>query len=82
MQALYNLSQMSSPFALGVFWVGSHIYAWANLDCGPPTYVSLVAEITGAHHHTHLVIGWDGVSKAFLSSAGLELWSSPSLSPK
>jgi hypothetical protein len=38
-------------YALTIFRAGCHVYAWAGLDIDPPIYASLVAGMTGAHHH-------------------------------
>jgi hypothetical protein len=44
-------------FALGICWIGSHIYALASLDCNPPIYASCVFGMTGMHHHIQFIIG-------------------------
>jgi hypothetical protein len=37
-QVLYHLSHSTSPFALVIFWIGSHVYTQAGLDLDPPNY--------------------------------------------
>jgi hypothetical protein len=56
-------------FALGIFYIGSHIYARAILDCSPPIYASHIARMTGMCH-----IGWGGVLQTLFS---ILLWHVP-----
>jgi hypothetical protein len=42
-------------FALLIFGVRTHIFAWISLDGDSPVYASLVAEKTGTCHHVWLL---------------------------
>jgi hypothetical protein len=52
-------------FALVIFEIGSYILAWASLERCPPIYASHVVGTTGMHYLAQIVIGWDGVLRAF-----------------
>jgi hypothetical protein len=72
LRALHFLGRCSTTwamhpalFVLGIFQIGSCIYAWASLDCDPPTYPSHVAGMTGAHNHAQVCICRDGLSWTF-----------------
>jgi hypothetical protein len=53
---LYHLSHTPSPFCCGYFFeMGSCIYALANLNCDPPTYVSCTGGVAGTPHHAYLL---------------------------
>jgi hypothetical protein len=43
-------------FALAIFGIGPHIFAWVGPDHDPLTYAFHIADMTGAHHHTQLLI--------------------------
>jgi hypothetical protein len=53
-QALFHLSHISSPFVLGIFQIGSQIYAQAGLYRHLPIYSSSVTGMTGMHHNAQL----------------------------
>jgi hypothetical protein len=38
-----------------LFSIGSHVVAWAGLDCSPPTYASHITRNTGDSYYTQLV---------------------------
>jgi hypothetical protein len=42
-------------FALSIFQIGFHVYAWVGLDCNPPLYASRLARMTDMHHHAQLI---------------------------
>jgi hypothetical protein len=50
-QALYNLSNTPSLFALVIFQIGPHVYAQAVLDCYLPIHASPVTEMTDTYRY-------------------------------
>jgi hypothetical protein len=64
LRALSSLGRCSAtlePLPLAfVLWGfgerGSHFTPWTTLDLHPPIYTSRVAEMTGIHYHTQLLI--------------------------
>jgi hypothetical protein len=69
-QALYHVSHTPALFALGIFQIGSPIYAQAGLDRDSPTSASCVAGVTGTCHHAQV---------SLIAHAALEPQSSQSL---
>jgi hypothetical protein len=53
-QALYHLSNSSSPFHFNLFLRWGLLPRLAS-HCDPPTYTSCVARITDVYHHTCLL---------------------------
>jgi hypothetical protein len=41
-----------------IFQIQSCVFAWNNLDHGPPIYVSLLAGMAGRYHHIFGLSGW------------------------
>jgi hypothetical protein len=39
-----------APFALGIFQIGAHVYAQADLNGDSPIYASCIAGVTGTNH--------------------------------
>jgi hypothetical protein len=48
-------------FTLGIFQIGSCIYAQASLDCNPLIYASLIAGMTSSCNHAQLLLVEMGV---------------------
>jgi hypothetical protein len=58
------LNSSTSPFCIGYFSNSLPVYAWAGLDCDPPTCVSLHSWVE-RHTPLHPATGWDVVSRTF-----------------
>jgi hypothetical protein len=57
--AFHHLSHASALFAVVIFQVGSHFYAWACLHCNLPIYATCVAGMTGTdYRHELLYPAW------------------------
>jgi hypothetical protein len=67
------LSHDTILFALVIFLVEFHMFAWAGLDCYHPIYIFLVARIIDTCHSTHLI---ETGSHKLFAWAGLEPLSS------
>jgi hypothetical protein len=64
--SFYHLTHKSLPqpcFALTIFQVGSHVFAWVSLRLQFSTYSLCIAEITDTSWH--LLVCGDGVSLTF-----------------
>jgi hypothetical protein len=51
------LRNMKSLFTLGIFGIGSHVYAQAGLNHNLSIAASCIAGVTGVYHHVQLLVG-------------------------
>jgi hypothetical protein len=56
---------------LVIFGIGSHVYAWACLDCSSPIYTSYLAGMTGTWHMPRFFFWYWGLH------SGLTPWATP-----
>jgi hypothetical protein len=86
LRASHLLDRLSSTwvrplalFAVVIFRIGLHFYAWTSLDCDPSIYVSLIAWMTGVYHHVQLLLidgGLENTSPSWSRTAVLPILAS------
>jgi hypothetical protein len=76
----YHLSHCTSPFCVGYFWDRSYFMPELVWNCDPPVCASQIGGTAGMWAHMQPLV--EMRSHELFAQIGLELWLSPSLSPK